>query len=264
MGKVIFGNLQSKLMRRNIPYRIILPTQYYSSKQNYPVLYLLHGLFGNCDNWLDLTGIVKYAKSFEAIIVTVEGGNGWYSDSKTDASDKFESYIIEELIPEISLKLRTENRKEKRAIAGLSMGGYGSFKFAIKRPDLFCFVGSMSGALIAPTLTVENQGGIWDELLPSINEVFGDKDSLTRQENDLFRLISKCSTDKIKELPFFYFDCGIEDTFLEANREFADIFQKRNIQFEYHEVSGGHDWDYWDKQIKVILSLAEFYLVGKQ
>lgn len=257
MSRIIFGNLQSELMQRDIPYRVILPTEYHASDLFYPVLYLLHGLFGSCDNWLDNTKITQYAESFEAIIVLVEGGNGWYADSPLNLSNKFESYFIDELIPEISDKFRIDESREKRAIAGLSMGGYGSLKFAIKRPDLFCFAGSMSGAFNAPRLTDSELGTNWDELIPSISEAFGDKENITRNQNDLYNLINNISQEVISKLPYFYFDCGIEDIFLKVNRELAVLFEQRNIDFEYHEVKGGHDWNYWDQQIQVILSLVK-------
>lgn len=256
MGKVLFGNLQSKLLQREIPYIIILPASYDASEENYPVLYLLHGLFGSCDNWLENTKIIQYAESFEGIIVLVEGSNGWYSDSETVLSNKFESYILEELIPQIEREFKVDNLRDKRAIAGLSMGGFGSFKFAFKRPDLFCFAGSMSGAFIAPSLTNAEKGTIWDELLPSINETFGSIENLSRKQNDLFNLINNISSEAISMLPYFYLDCGIEDIFLKVNRELAKLMEKQNINFEYHEVKGGHDWNYWDQQIQVILSLV--------
>lgn len=261
MGKLIFGKLQSNLMQKKIPYRIILPFDYDLTENDFPVLYLLHGLFGSCDNWLELTKILEYAESLPVIIVLVEGGNGWYSDSATELSEKFESYLIDELFSEIALKFRVDKRKKKAAIAGLSMGGYGSFKFALKRPDLFCFAGSMSGAFIAPKLTFNNQEKIWNDLLPSIDSVFGEENSLTRQNNDIFQLLDEYPSEKINELPYFYFDCGLKDVFLKVNRDFAKLLKMREIPFEYHDVQGGHDWNYWDQQIKIILSRVKDYLV---
>lgn len=257
MSKVVFGVLHSKLMQREIPYRVILPKDYESSDKQYPVLYLLHGLFGSCDNWIDSTGIVKYSKSLETIIVLVEGGNGWYVDSENIPLNKFENYIIEELILEVEKKFRIDKRKGKRAIAGLSMGGYGAFKFALKRPDLFCFAASMSGAFIAPSLSQHEQKTIFDELLPSINEAFGDQDSQTREQNDIFSLINKTSSQEVLNLPYFYFDCGLNDVFLSVNREIADAMRKQYFSFEFHEIAGGHDWTYWDQQIQVVLNQAK-------
>lgn len=258
MSRIVFGNLKSGLLKKDVPYRVILPEDYKTSlNKKYPALYLLHGLFGSCDNWLNSTEIAEYSRSIGSIIVLVEGGDGWYVDSKMLPLNKFESYIIEELMPEIEAIFRVDNQKKARAVAGLSMGGFGAFKFALKRPDLFCFAASMSGAFIAPELYQTSRKTIWDELLPSINAAFGERNSEIRQENDIFSLIEKTSDEEVSNLPFFYFDCGLDDVFLPVNREIAEAMQSQKINFEYKEISGGHDWIYWDRQIQVILNLAK-------
>ena len=99
--------LNSKLMGREMPYRIIVPIEDKGSKARYPVLYLLHGLTGHFSNWTDKTKIVEYAAMHKIIIVMPEGDDGWYSDSVSVPNDKYESYIIKELIPEIDGKYRT-------------------------------------------------------------------------------------------------------------------------------------------------------------
>ena len=98
----------------------------------YPVIYLLHGLTGHYNNWAEKTKLEQYAANYNYIIVMPEGDNGWYTDSATVPNDKYESYIIKELIPEIDKKYRTKADRQNRAIAGLSMGGYGSIKIRFK------------------------------------------------------------------------------------------------------------------------------------
>src|SRR6476661_5559111 len=124
-------------MQRELSFRVILPENYEASQENYPVLYLLHGLFGSFDNWLELTRIKDYLTDKKLIVVLPEGGNGWYSDSATIEKDKFESSFINELIPAVEASYRVFATQAKRAVAGLSMGGFGALKFALKRPDLF-------------------------------------------------------------------------------------------------------------------------------
>lgn len=257
MIKIIEGVLRSALIRREIPFRVILPETYNNSRRRYPVLYLLHGLFGCCDNWLQLTRLTEYALNKELIIVLPEGGDNWYTDSAAVEEDKFESYFIEELIPTIDALYRTIRKREKRAVVGLSMGGYGALKFVCKRPDLFVFCGSMSGAFDAPRQTDNNPNIGWEDLRPSILKVFGDEHSRTRAENDLFQIIGQIPAENIARLPYFYIDCGLEDDFLEVNRELAKLLNERKVSFEYHEVPGGHDWEYWDKEIKLLLPIIE-------
>lgn len=260
MTKIIKENLKSELLQRDIPYRVILPKNYETNENRYPVLYLLHGLFGSCENWLELTNLKDYVLEKELIIILVDGENGWYSDSKTIENNKFESYFLQELMPEIENLYRTIPIKEKRAIAGLSMGGYGALKFCLKKPDLFVFAGSMSGAFDAPNLIKKNCPKDWKELLPSIEKAFGETNSRHRIDNDLFQIIEQIPTEKIAELPHFYLDCGVYDSFLETNRKLTNLLKDRKIPFEYYEISGGHDWDFWDQQIKKILEKVELVI----
>ncbi|MBX7172252.1 MAG: esterase family protein [Pyrinomonadaceae bacterium] len=256
MQQIISAKLKSKLLKREVPFRVILPENYSETKKGYPVLFLLHGLFGSCENWLELTKIKDYLTNKEFVAVLVEGENGWYSDSAIIENNRFESYILEELIPLIESEFQILAQKEKRAIAGLSMGGYGALKFGLKRPDLFCFAGSMSGAFDAPNRNSIKDGFGAEELNPSILQVFGEGENICRNQNDVFQLIKNYPVEEFSRLPYFYLDCGVEDGFLEINRNFADLLEEKEIPFEFHEIKGGHDWNYWDKQLPVILNIA--------
>jgi S-formylglutathione hydrolase FrmB len=240
-------------MQRELPFRVILPENYETSKEKYPVLYLLHGLFGSCDNWLELTALKDYLADKRLLVVLPEGFHNWYSDSATIEKDKFESSFINELIPAVEANYRIFENREKRAVAGLSMGGFGALKFALKRPDLFVFAGSMSGAFDAPRLSATNKGFGWDELQPSVLEVFGNAPSRTRTDNDLFEIIGQMPAEKTNSAPYIYIDCGLADGFLGVNRELSSLLEEKGMAFEYHEVAGGHDWNYWDKQVQIIL-----------
>src|SRR5690606_6284019 len=124
VNEALKEKLDSKLMKREMNYRVILPKDYAAVKEKrYPTIFLLHGLFGNQDNWSTLTKLTTYAEKYEIIIVMPHGANGWYTDNVSKPEDKYESYIIKELIPEVDKKFRTKNERKSRAIAGLSMGG---------------------------------------------------------------------------------------------------------------------------------------------
>ncbi len=249
--------LSSKLMAREMPYRVILPANYEKAKENrYAVVYLLHGLTGHFDNWTDKTKLAEYALKRDFIIVTPEGNNGWYSDSVTVANDKYESYIIKELIPEIDKKFRTISDREHRAIAGLSMGGYGSLKFGLKYPEKFVLVGSFSGALGAASFTEKTAGGIGK----SIDAIFGDVESENRKSNDIFRIVKEISPEKIKSLPFVYLDCGTEDFLFQNNRDFVGLLLEKKILHEFRQLPGKHDWVFWNSQVEEFLELSENYL----
>lgn len=248
--------LQSDLLAGEIPFHAIFPADYEHSSSEFPVLYLLHGLFGRFDNWLTNTKIAEYAGKCSFIIVCVEGGDSWYADSSLLENHSYESYFFDELIPAVEEKFNTGKNREKRAIAGLSMGGYGALKFAFHRPEMFCFAASMSGAFHAAEICVDD---VWTELQPSILTVFGDDCSL-RAENDLFQIVENFAIERLCELPFFYFDCGTEDSFLPVNIRLAKEFRRREIAHDFKLFSGGHDWNYWNARLENILRIAEKFL----
>jgi S-formylglutathione hydrolase FrmB len=212
------------------------------------VIYLLHGLFGHFDNWTDKTKLAEYAAPHNFIIVTPEGGDGWYTDSVSVPNDKYESYIIQELIPEIDKKFRTVADREHRAIAGLSMGGYGAIKFGLKYPDKFLLVGSFSGALDAAL-----RGQNHPNLRPSIMSVFGPDNSQTRKDNDIFHLLR----ESMLNLPYIYMACGTEDFLFQPNREFDELLLEKKIPHEYRELPGAHEWPFWDAQVQEFLRIAD-------
>jgi S-formylglutathione hydrolase FrmB len=258
-------SLYSRLNKRELPYCVVLPDGYESSKGKYAVLYLLHGLFGRFDNWITNTKLTEYAENFSFIIVCAEGENGWWTDSTEIEGNFYESYLTEELIPDVERKFNVRAERNSRAIAGLSMGGYGAFKLAFRRPEMFCFAASTSGAFHAAEICENRHHDEWRELLPSISQVFGDADNKkNRRENDLFQLVRDFPSEQISRLPRFYFDCGTEDSFLPVNLRLAELFRQLKIAHEFQSFSGAHDWNYWDEQMKRILFVAEKFLTAYQ
>ena len=251
--------LDSRIMARQMPYNLIVPENYDSpanKSKKYSVIYLLHGLTGHFNNWAEKTKIAEYAMKYQFIIVMPEGDNGWYSDSATIPNDKYESYIIQELMPEIDKNFRTIADKNHRAIAGLSMGGYGAIKFGLKYAEMFTLVGSFSGALGAASFNEKNAGGIGK----SIDAIFGGETSETRKSNDIFKIIKEISDEKKKNLPFIYLDCGTEDFLFQNNREFAALLVEKKIPHEFRQLPGKHDWNFWNAQVQEFFELSEKYL----
>jgi putative tributyrin esterase len=251
--------LNSKLMAREMPYQLIYPNDCRSAKAKtgrYPVIYLLHGLSGHFNNWNDKSKLLEYSRKYNFIIVMPEGENGWYTDSISENNDRFESYISEELIPEIDKKFRTIPDRNHRFIAGLSMGGYGSIKFGLKRPEMFALVGSFSGALGAADWT-EKELGTKGAIAESILKVYGAADSSTRKENNIFQMVRDISADKIKNLPFIYLDCGTEDFLIKNNLDFVKLLNEKKIPHEFRELPGNHNWVFWDSQVQEFLRLSE-------
>ncbi|MCU1288505.1 MAG: esterase [Acidobacteria bacterium] len=248
--------MRSRLLGKAVSYCVIFPKNYENCGDKFPVLYLLHGLFGRFDNWLTNTKIIEYAADFPGLIICPEGADGWYTDNFERKNHFYESYFFQELIPHAERRFPVRAERNSRAVAGLSMGGYGAFKFAFRRPEMFCFAASMSGAFHAAGIFDDKENEIWKELQPSISAAFGEKDQKTRMENDLLRIIEDFPAEKFAELPSLYFDCGKQDSFLPANQKLNKAFLRRKIAHDFKLFPGGHDWNYWDARISGVLKLA--------
>jgi S-formylglutathione hydrolase FrmB len=249
---------ESKLVGAALPYNVILPTDYKSDsskRKRYSVVYLLHGLLGSANDWVSgRAHLADYAAQYPFIIVVPEGHDGWYTDSATVPNEKYESYVVKELIPDVDRRFRTLATREGRAVAGLSMGGYGSLKFGLKHPEMFAFAASMSGALAAASWTPDSP--LPEFLKPSIASVYGPAGSDTRRANDIFRLAREVPPERVASLPFLYLDCGTEDLFFPNSRDFSALLIERKIPHEFRELPGTHSWPYWDRQVQEVLRLA--------
>jgi len=245
-------DLHSPLNERSLPYVAFVPKDFGSGGPG-SVLYLLHGLFGSRTNWEELTDLEEYVKDVGFLVICPEGADSWYTDRPEQDRHQFESYIFKELIPDVESRFSVEGTRAHRAIAGLSMGGYGALKAALHHPELFCFAASMSGAFDIRSF-LENSGGRWDELYPSVQAAFSGRSREDLDAEDLF-LLAERSADS-EPLPDLYFDCGTGDDFIAMNRRLSRTFDRFAIGHVFEECEGGHDWEYWDRRVRTILRLA--------
>jgi S-formylglutathione hydrolase FrmB len=253
--RVASVQLASALVGKTLPYKVLLPPGYgliTSRATRYPVLYLLHGWGGDYDSWVTHTELARYAAEHQLIIVTPEGEKGWYTDGV--GSGKYESYVLQELIPDVDRRFRTIGARRGRGVAGYSMGGYGALKLGFKHPESFAFAGSTSGALDAASREDEE----------SLMQTFGDRASAARAENDLPRLAREFPDASRGALPFLYLDCGLRDPWLAANRDFAATLAARGMAHDYRQLPGEHVWPYWDRQVREILRVASEMLAAPE
>lgn len=242
-------SVASTALGRTMKYRVLLPERYDSSLRRYPVLYLLHGLGGDYRDWTTRSNLAEYTRTLPLIVVMPDAGNGWYTNA-ADGSERIEDYVFTELPADVVQKFRTINSRYGRAVAGLSMGGYGALKMALKRPAAFSVAGSFSGAFEA------TRQGRLERLIGAkesarLAAIFGSADHTTRTDNDVFTLAAAM---KPAGAPYIYIDCGIGDVeLIAANREAAAALHKAGVAYEYHEIAGGHTWDYWDRRIREFL-----------
>jgi putative tributyrin esterase len=216
----------------------------------FPVFYLLHGLSDDYTIWQRKTSIGRYVQMLPLIVVMPDGGRGFYTDAHEGYA--YESAIIKDLIPFIDKTFHTVAQKSGRAIGGLSMGGYGALKLALKHPDLFASANGHSGAYGFA------HGG-WRTEEPEFARITGPNP--IGGPNDVFSLAEKFAprTNRVK-MPAIRFDCGTSDFLLDQNRAFNEHLKNLGIPHEYAEFPGAHDWSYWDKHIQGALRFHSKHL----
>jgi Predicted esterase len=235
----------SAALDRDMAYCALLPADYNSSREKYPVLYLLHGLFGDENDWLAKTKLADYTSGLQLIVIMPEGDDSWYTNSIADPRNRCEDYIANDLIREIESRYRVQSSRNARFIAGLSMGGYGALKMGIKHPRQFSIVGAFSAAALAA------------DTLPrfeTLNAAFGAPDTPGRSENNLYLLAAKADAN---DLPYFMLTCGTSDRLRADDLQMADLMRLVGVQYEYEEFPGAHEWPVWNRSVAMLLHYLE-------
>lgn len=232
-------------------YGILVPGNYDPARP-YPVLYLLHGHDGSHRDWVDRTSVASFVRDMPMIVVLPDADNSWYVNSLADPSKRYEQYLLDDLRKHVESRYKIDTTR--RGIAGLSMGGSGAILYALKRPDLFRFAGSLSGAFVFPRLADDSvRQPVSRGLKQSLRAAFGVGPSAHRDANDVFLLTRKVDTSRA---PYIYLVSGIQDgfkSFLPGHREFADSLRAIGIPYEYHEKPGVHSWRFWDREIRPLI-----------
>ena len=237
----------SPSMNKNIKTCVIVPDNYKKSKKKFPVVYLLHGYSGNYATWVkSFKEVSQQVDRYGFIAIGVDGNySSWYFDSPIDPTFKYETYIIDELVPFIDKKYKTIASREGRAISGLSMGGHGSLYLSLKHQDVFGAAGSMSGGVDIRPFSEK-----WNikKRLGAIND-FPDN----WEKNTVVNLIELNQNNNLKLI----IDCGVDDFFIDVNRELHQKMLALKIDHDYIERPGKHNIDYWENSLK--FQLLFFY-----
>ena len=237
----------STSLQREMPYEVVLPVGYAAGRQHYSVLYLLHGWQGDETDWVNRTHLTELAARYQLIVVTPQAGNSWYVNSATNPTDRYADYVLDDVIEDVDSHYRVTADPQHRAIAGLSMGGYGALLFALRQPVLFGFAASISGAFSGPSGIEE----VMAQLKPSIDQAYGSSGSATRKENDLDSLIAAADP---RTIPYLFIECGTADPLLPSNRHVVAELSEYKLQYEYHELPGNHTWSFWDNSLSPMLT----------
>ncbi len=252
---VVEDSLFSLSVNSTMKFCVVLPDGYAKGTERYTTIYLLHGYNGKYTDWVNQTELTRYASNYQFIIISPDAKNSWYSNSITKPKANYEDYLISDLIPFVDKKYNTLTTKFSRAVVGLSMGGYGAAKLGLKHDSLFFFAGCLSPAIHVPfgledsaILARRSKGSI-----QSIKDIFGATRNSYWYENDVFSLAQKADTATV---PFFYLAVGSNDglpEILDLTYKFAVTLRKLGIRFELHETTGAHNWQFWNKELEIVL-----------
>ena len=213
----------------------------------YPVLYLLHGLSDDDTIWCRRTSLERYAADKNIVIVMPNVHRSYYTNMVNGLN--YWDFIVDELPQLARLSLPVSTRKQDSFVAGLSMGGYGAFKLALNYPERFTAAASLSGALDSRfMLNLDDEHRIKEW-----HNIFGEQEQWQNSPNDLLSLLDKHSKNKT-DLPKLWMHCGTEDFLYDHNVKFKNLALSNNIDLEYHEGPGDHNWDVWDEQIQNVLN----------
>ena len=270
------------------------PSYTASSTRRYPVLIYLHGLSGNERNWVDAGHIDRTLDSVfatgrpEAIVVMPDGDDGWYTTwngladlpgCRADTSRKeradsycvpwqhYDDYIARDIVAHVDQTYRTYRDARHRGIAGLSMGGYGAISLALAYPDVFGAAASHSGVLspryLGPTpfasparyagdvkeLEVSARG-LWRYMAPA----FG-RDTIGWAARDPGQIAARAIAMRgAATLPQLLIDCGVDDAYINQNRDLHHTLLRLGVSHQYAEWPGAHTWGYWTEHSAQSLS----------
>jgi S-formylglutathione hydrolase FrmB len=252
VNDVQYASFHSEALGADLAYAIQLPPSYNDqTKRRYPVLYFLHGMFGN-EREFERRGVAAEIDKLRAsgvigdlIIVSPAGKNSFYLNSK--AGVRYEDAIVADLIPYIEKTYRTIGTPGGRAIQGISMGGFGALLIAFKHPEMFSSVTTHCAALFTtlPAATGDDRRSQFIRSL--LQNTFGDPpDEAFYQTNNPIKLgVSNAAAIKRSGLKV-YFDCGDQDQygFAQTNKILDEQLTQAGITHEFHLFPGNHGWNY--------------------
>lgn len=208
------------------------------TSEGFPVLYLLHGLSDDSTAWTRFTSIERYAAEVGLAVVMPQVQRSFYADEAHGAA--YWTFLSEELPSVVGSFFNVSGRREDTFVAGLSMGGYGAMKWALRQPERFAAAASLSGALDLPALLPERR--------PLFERVFGGR---VGPGDDLFALLDAAEVDTV---PSLFVGCGTEDHLYDGNVRFVDEATAAGLDVHVDFRPGEHEWGIWDATVRDVLA----------
>ena len=212
------------------------------------VLYLLHGLSEDASAWQRYTHIETIAAGYGLVVVMPSVGRSFYTDQPN--GQRYFTYLTEELPRYLENLFGLAPRREDTLMAGVSMGGYGAMKTALRCPERFAAAASFSGVLSLEVLRALPGDPRQNEFM----HIFGDLSKLKGSEHDPEVWLDDAAQSRV-QLPRLYVTTGRQEDIYPLGLYFVSMAQARSIEVDYHEYDGSHTWPYWDQQIRRFLEM---------
>jgi S-formylglutathione hydrolase FrmB len=257
--------VKSATLGKDVEYSIYLPADYDKSNRRYPVLYLLHGYTDDETGWTQFgeaqiigDKVIQSGEAAPMIIVMPDAGVSWYINSY-DGKSNYEDFFIKEFIPHIDATYRKRTTKQYRAIAGLSMGGYGTLIMATKHPDMFAAAAPLSSGVFTDDEIINAEERTWNVVL---GELYGKKDLTGKNrltdhynKNSILKIIETGSAEELKKVRYFI-DCGDKDFLIKGNMALHAAMIDKKIPHEFRVREGVHNWTYWRTALPEVLKFV--------
>ncbi|GEO08556.1 alpha/beta hydrolase [Segetibacter aerophilus] len=248
-------SLKSKILNMDRKFAIYLPPDYETSQRSYPVLYLLHGGGDDHTGWVQFGEVLNIADkaikegSATPMIIVMPDANTGKRGFENDVTNKwrYEDFFFQEFMPYVEKTYRIKGEKKFRAISGLSMGGGGTFTYALHHPELF----SSACPLRAATgpLSIEEAKTRFAQANPQLADT-----TITSyfKRQSVLSLINNVP-DSMKKAVRWYIDIGDDDFLYEGNNLVHIAMRKKEIPHEFRTRDGAHNWTYWRASLVDVL-----------
>lgn len=254
MGLVRYS-FRSEVLELTTSLSILLPENGPIVESGHPTLYLLHGLSDDDTMWVRQTGIERYAARRGLAVVMPQVHRSYYSDEVHGG--RYWTFLTQELPAILARGFRLTPDPAYRYVAGLSMGGYGAVKWALRHPGSFAAAASMSGALGLAQRTLGGPGALDSRLWDAIF----DSRPIVGTDDDVVSLLVRRAAGN-ETLPRLYVCCGTEDPLYDENVSFLDAAEAAGVCVDAVFGPGGHDWSYWDARIAEVVDWLPLVQAG--
>ena len=252
-------NFMSEALMRTVTVNVILPADKLvfpgmpePSYSDFPTLYLLHGVFGNHTDWVCGTRVQRWAEEKGLAVVMPAGENAFYLDHEASHAN-YGDFVGRELPKVMRRMFHLSERREDTFVAGLSMGGYGALRNGLKYHDTFGRIAALSAALVLEGIEERtNDTPMFIERRDYAEAMFGD-----------LSLVHECDKDPLwtakqlaaagEALPELYMACGTKDSLYAPNVRLRDALQGLGATIAWDEAPFGHEWDFWDLELKKVI-----------